>query len=364
MMRRGTLAEHDVASVLRQAAQERLSGQIDVDGDRPAVIYLADGELSLVCWADDEVAIAVDDDADDATYSAAILTEERRLRAASRDVLGLILDRDEGWYHHHPLGEHRAAALWSWPVEEVLAEVAVRARRPSSTSPRAAGDDASNGRGDARPDGPSRDGAPPASALPPPIALRASAEEIAARRPTLHLADGRAPRPTEAPRLPAGSGRGPEPPAPDVPPATVASDPAGPSDPTGGPRRDAPDAASPAPGPDATSAPAPSAATGPAVPDPTTRAEPSADDASPNGASADPSPAEAGPTWGLAPTPPTEPLDEAAWSVVVALAGRATEAEIVERLGWPAVRAEIVLRALEARGVVVASGHPAPVPTA
>ena len=39
----------------------------------------------------------------------------------------------------------------------------------------------------------------------------------------------------------------------------------------------------------------------------------------------------------------------------------AGEADIVERLGWPAVKAEIVLRALEARGVVIPStaGEPA-----
>jgi hypothetical protein len=75
-------------------------------------------------------------------------------------------------------------------------------------------------------------------------------------------------------------------------------------------------------------------------------------------------PATADPTvprWRLATTAPVEPLDDAAWAIVVALAGAATEAELVDRLGWPAIRAEIVLRALEARGVVVAAGQTAPI---
>lgn len=123
-MRRGTLADHPVPHVLRTAATERLDGQLDFDGGRPASVYLTAGAVSLVCWHDDVPDVGLHHIHDGAVLEA----HEHRARHLSVTVLRDLLTRRDGWYHHFPFGDHPAVGLWGWDVDDLLARAAAGGR--------------------------------------------------------------------------------------------------------------------------------------------------------------------------------------------------------------------------------------------
>ncbi len=123
MVRRGDLAHHPAADVLRLAATERLTGGIEFDGQPPVCVYLDHGQVYLAAQNGVEVALIVDDDLDDAAYELARQADEERVRAESASLVASLLARDQGWYFFHDLTDHPARGFWGWDVEELLAEV-------------------------------------------------------------------------------------------------------------------------------------------------------------------------------------------------------------------------------------------------
>ncbi len=304
MMHRGDLAERGLDDVLRAAAGERLTGGIELDGDEAVCVYLEDGHVYLAARAGADAALTVDDAMDDATYEAARVADEARLRAESVGVLAEAVARDRGWYFFHHLTEHEAQGLWHWSVDELLAEVA--------------------------PD-PTPQPAPPA---------QDTAEDAAPVTGAVGATSGEGPTATDGPAPRRAGGVDGRPPARLVP--------------------DPPDAPVPPPAPpddgaqvagDVGAEPAVGAVAG----EPGDVAEGAAPLPGSPGATSDADAArrDAGSRWRLSPSPPEESFDATAWALLVAMAGEVDPAAVTAHLGWSVEQAQTAFGRLVAQGVLV-----------
>lgn len=159
MMRRGTLADTSIRSVLTEAASERTTAIIELHREEEGLVYFVDGEIYL---ADRPDAVRLQD----RLVAAGLLTAEqmeRHTEPGDTDAyLALALDTDAtideravgdwlyeltartladfetmttGEYEVDPYGSHPIGILASWPVDELYERVDQLLAAPGDDEP-------------------------------------------------------------------------------------------------------------------------------------------------------------------------------------------------------------------------------------